>query len=63
MISRHPIFTGFHKLTGCQRDSRDRGVTLGIRVYGLGFFFIMFRFSSFGCSIKILRFRDFGFAV
>ena len=27
MISGHPIFTGFRRLTGCQRDPRDRGVT------------------------------------
>ena len=26
VISRHLIFTGFHRLTGCQRDSRGRGV-------------------------------------
>ena len=31
MISGHPIFIGFHRLTGCQRDPRDRGVTLGIK--------------------------------
>ena len=28
VISGHPIFIGFRKLTGCQRDPRDRGVTL-----------------------------------
>ena len=27
MISGHPIFTSFSKLTGCQRDPRDRCVT------------------------------------
>ena len=27
MISGHPISTGFRRLTGCQRDPRDRGVT------------------------------------
>ena len=27
MISGHSIFIGFHRLTGCQRDPRDRGVT------------------------------------
>ena len=27
VISGHMIFTGFRKLTGCQRDPRDRGVT------------------------------------
>ena len=27
VISGHPIFTGFRRLTGCQRDPRDRGVT------------------------------------
>ena len=26
VISGHPIFTGFRRLTGCQRDPRDRGV-------------------------------------
>ena len=28
MISGHPIFTGFHRLTGYQRDPQDRGVTI-----------------------------------
>ena len=34
MILEHQISTGFRKLTGCQRDPRDRGVTspLGTRV-------------------------------
>ena len=27
VISGHSIFTGFYRLTGCQRDPRDRGVT------------------------------------
>ena len=27
VISGHPIFTGFHKLTGCQRNPWNRGVT------------------------------------
>ena len=27
MISGYLIFTGFHKLTNCQRNPRDRGVT------------------------------------
>ena len=27
MILGHPIFTGFRRLTGCQRDPRDWGVT------------------------------------
>ena len=27
VISEHPIFTGFHGLTGCQPDPRDKGVT------------------------------------
>ena len=27
VISRLPIFIGFRRLTGCQRDPRDRGVT------------------------------------
>ena len=27
VISEHSIFTGFHGLTGFQRDPRDRGVT------------------------------------
>ena len=27
-ISGHPIFTGFCRLMGCQRDPRDRGVTI-----------------------------------
>ena len=27
MILKHPIFTGFRGLTGCQQDPRDRGVT------------------------------------
>ena len=27
VISGHPIFTGFHRVTGCQRDSRDWSVT------------------------------------
>ena len=27
MISEDPTFTGFHWLTGCQRDPQDRGVT------------------------------------
>ena len=26
MISEDPISTGFHGLTGCQRDPQDRGV-------------------------------------
>ena len=33
VISGHPIFTGFYELTGCQRDPRDRGVT--VRSLGL----------------------------
>ena len=28
VMSGHPIFTGFHGLTCCQWDPRDRGVTL-----------------------------------
>ena len=28
VISGHPVTTGFRELTGCQRDPRDRGVTL-----------------------------------
>ena len=28
MILGHSISTGFRKLTGCQQDPRDRGVTL-----------------------------------
>ena len=53
MISKHPIFTSFHKLTGCQRDSRDRGVTLGIRVYGLWFFFFLcLGFLVLGVQLK-----------
>ena len=28
MISKYPIFTGFRGLTGCQRDPRDRVVTI-----------------------------------
>ena len=31
VISGHPIFTGLRKLTGCQRDPRDRGVTLLVK--------------------------------
>ena len=27
MILGHPISIGFRRLTGCQRDPRDRGVT------------------------------------
>ena len=27
VISGHPIFIGFRRLTGCQLDPRDRGVT------------------------------------
>ena len=27
MISKHSISIGFHGLTGCQKDPRDRGVT------------------------------------
>ena len=27
VILGHPIFTGFRKLTGCQRDPQDKGVT------------------------------------
>ena len=27
VISGHPIFTGFRKFMGCQRDPQDRGVT------------------------------------
>ena len=27
VISGHPISTGFFRLTGCQRDPRDRDVT------------------------------------
>ena len=27
VISGHLIFTGFYRLTGCQRDPRDRGAT------------------------------------
>ena len=27
VISGHPIFTGFRRVTGCQRDPQDRGVT------------------------------------
>ena len=26
VILGHPIFTGFRRVTGCQRDPRDRGV-------------------------------------
>ena len=26
MILGHPVSTGFRKLTGCQRDPRNRGV-------------------------------------
>ena len=26
--SGYPISIGFHRLTGCQRDPRDRGVTI-----------------------------------
>ena len=36
MISGHPISTGFRKLTGCQRDPRDRGVTGKSKVSGVG---------------------------
>ena len=32
LISGHPIFIGFLRLTGCQRDPRDRGVTDLLRV-------------------------------
>ena len=28
VASSYPISTGFCRLTGCQRDPRDRGVTL-----------------------------------
>ena len=28
VISEYPIFTGFCGLTSCQRDPRDRGVTI-----------------------------------
>ena len=31
VISGHPIFIGFRKLIGCQRDLRDRGVTTIIK--------------------------------
>ena len=31
MIPGHPIFTGFRKLTSCQRDPRDMGVTRDVR--------------------------------
>ena len=31
MISGHPIFTGFRKLTSCQWDSQDKGVTRDVR--------------------------------
>ena len=27
VISGHPIFTVFRKLTGCQQDPQDKGVT------------------------------------
>ena len=27
MILGHPISTGFHRLTGCQQEPRDRGTT------------------------------------
>ena len=45
MILGHPISTGFPRLTGCQRDPRDKGVTawyqsIGIRIprarWGMG---------------------------
>ena len=29
MLSGHPIFIGFCKLMGCQRDPHDRGITPG----------------------------------
>ena len=41
VISGHPIFTGFRKLIGCQRDPRDRGVTDRINFF---FFFGKFVF-------------------
>ena len=31
VISGHPISTGFRRLTGCQWDPRDRGVTLSVQ--------------------------------
>ena len=34
VISRHPISTGFRRLTGCQPDPRDTGVTpLTLHIY------------------------------
>ena len=32
VISEHAIFTGFHGLTGCQQDPRDKGVTVSVDV-------------------------------
>ena len=32
MISGHPISTSFRRLTGCQWDPRDRGVTENMHV-------------------------------
>ena len=38
MISGHPIFTSFRRLTGCQRDPRDRGVIRALAYIGLLFY-------------------------
>ena len=52
MISGHPIFIGFHRLTSCQQDPRDRGVLeccdiVGIRKQN---FVITFLTKSRHCS-------------
>ena len=33
VISGHPLSTGFHGLTGCQRDPRNRGVSIKFYIF------------------------------
>ena len=47
MILKHPIFTGFRGLTGCQRDSRDRGITKIIVIIFYSYFFMLKQKISF----------------
>ena len=62
VASGFPISTGFHRLTGCQRDPWDRGVT---KFKSLKFFFPFFKISNFqffNFSIfQIFKFSKFQF--
>ena len=47
VISEHPICTGFHRLTGYQRDPQDRGVT-----YSNDYFLLQNRVSFVGSEFS-----------